>query len=67
MGGGMLMREKDGKLHAATGTKGYFWLEAHMVKKLGKMKDIDYSYFEALVQDARDTLAKFGDVERFLD
>ena len=67
MGGGMLMREKDGKLHAATGTKGYFWLEAHMVKKLGKMEDIDYSYFEALVQDARDNLAKFGDVERFLD
>src|SRR5690606_27587784 len=65
-GGALLMREKEGKLYAATGTKGYFWLEANMVKELGKEDDIDMSYFENLVQEAKDTLAKFGDVEWFL-
>lgn len=66
-GGGILLREKDGKFHAATGTKGYFWLEAQMVKHDGKERDIDESYFESLVLDARDNLAKYGDIERFLD
>ena len=27
-GGGLLMREKDGKYYAATGSKGYRWLES---------------------------------------
>lgn len=66
MGGGQLMREKDGKFAAATGTKGWYWLEADMVKALGKEKDIDTSYFETLVNEAYDTLMKFGDVEEFL-
>lgn len=65
-GGALLMREKEGKLYAATGTKGHFWLEANMVKELKKEKDIDMSYFEGLVDAARDTLAKYGDVEWFL-
>ncbi|MGE5418511.1 MAG: DUF5906 domain-containing protein, partial [Accumulibacter sp.] len=40
-GGGILLREKDGKYYAATGSKGYRWLEAEMVQQLGKEKDID--------------------------
>lgn len=65
-GGGLLMREKDGKFYAATGTKGFEWLEADMVKSLGKEGDIDMDYFETLVNEAYDTLGKFGDVEKFL-
>jgi hypothetical protein len=65
-GGGLLMREKDGAFHAATGTKGYFWLEAEMVEALGKEKDIDMSYYETLVDEAIDKMATFGDVEWFM-
>jgi hypothetical protein len=65
-GGALLMREKEGKYYAATGTKGYYWLEADSVQKLNKEDDIDLNYFETLVNEAYDTLAKFGDVERFL-
>lgn len=65
-GGGILQREKDGKFNAATGSTGYEWLEAEMVKTLGKDKDIDLRYFDELVNDAKDNLAKYGDVEWFL-
>jgi hypothetical protein len=64
-GGGILVREKEGKFHAASGSKGFFWLEAEMVKTLNKERDIDYSYFESLVYDARETIKKFGDVDMF--
>lgn len=66
-GGGLLTREKDGKFYAATGSKGYFWLEAEMVKTLKKKKDIDYSYFEGLVYAAREAIKKFGDIEWFVN
>jgi hypothetical protein len=65
-GGGLLLREKDGQFHAATGTKGYFWLEAEMVKALGKEKDIDMSYYETMVNEAVDKMDQFGDVEWFM-
>ena len=64
-GGGLLMREKDGKYYAATGTKGYRWLEAEMVKELGKEKDIDESYYISLVDEAVGDISKFGDFEWF--
>ena len=35
-GAGLLMREKDGKYYAATGSKGYRWMESEMVKELEK-------------------------------
>lgn len=64
-GGALLMREKDGKYHAATGTKGHYWLEADMVEEMGKEDDIDVSFFEGLVNDAVDTISKYGDFEWF--
>lgn len=64
-GGGVLLREKEGKYHAAAGTKGYKWLEADMVKTLGKEGDIDMGYFNALADAAVDTISKYGDFERF--
>jgi hypothetical protein len=65
-GGGVLYREKDGKYYAAGGTKGYRWLEAEMVKTLGKEADIDRSYYDNLVNDAVADISKFGDFEWFV-
>lgn len=65
-GGGTLLREKDGKFFAVTGTKGYFWLEADMVETLEKQKDIDESYFKKLVDDAVAKISQFGDFEWFV-
>lgn len=66
-GGALLVREKDGKFNAATGTKGYKWLEAEYVKLNNKEQDIDLSYFDNLVNEAVDTISKFGDFEGFID
>ncbi|MCC8083399.1 MAG: hypothetical protein LIP15_04115, partial [Clostridium sp.] len=65
-GGGLLMREKDGKYYAATGTKGYRWLESEMVRELGKEDDIDRSYYDKLVDDAVATISAYGDFEWFV-
>ena len=65
-GGGILLREKDGKYHAATGSKGYRWLEAEIVRALEKQDDIDLSYHRALVDDAITNISKFGDFEWFV-
>ena len=70
-GGGELLREgkdKEGnvKYSAATGSKGYRWLESEMVKDLGKEKDIDRSYYDKLVDDAVETISKYGDFEWFV-
>ena len=64
-GGGLLMREKEGKYYAATGTKGYRWLEAEMVKQLNKENDIDLKYHRTLVDNAITTISKHGDFEWF--
>jgi hypothetical protein len=67
-GGGLLWRIKDGKQYAVAGTKGYLWLEAVMAKDLIEQAavEIDTTYFDSLVDDAKSALAKFGDVEQFL-
>ena len=70
-GGGELLREgkdKDGnvKYSAATGSKGYRWLESEMVRTLGKENDIDRSYYDKLVNDAVETISQYGDFERFV-
>jgi len=65
-GGGLLMREKEGKYYAATGSKGYRWLEAEMVTLFGKENDVDRGYHDHLVDDAVSNMAKYGDVEWFL-
>lgn len=65
-GGGLLMREKDGKYYAATGSKGYRWLESEMVRELDKIDDIDRSYYDKLVDEAVSTISKYGDFEWFI-
>jgi hypothetical protein len=64
--GGLLCREKDGKYYAATGSKGYRWLESEMVRTLGKEKDIDRTYYDELVDGAIATMSEYGDVTLFI-
>ena len=71
-GGGILLRSgksKDGSTvySAATGSKGYRWLESEIVRTLGKEADIDRSYYAALVDNAGEAIEKYGDLEQFLD
>lgn len=65
-GGGLLVREKEGKFYSATGAKGHTWLEAEMVQELDKEEDIDLGYFDKLVDVAVDTISKYGDFEWFV-
>lgn len=64
-GGGTLWREKDGKFSALAGTKGYRFVEAETMKEVGLDGPIDYSYFRALSDKARDTIAKWCDPVAF--
>lgn len=71
-GGKELLRESkdaDGnvKYGAATGTKGYFWLESEVVRQLRKEDDIDRSYYDDMVTKAVEAISQFGDFERFVD
>lgn len=70
-GGGELVRESkkpDGSIgfDAVAGTKGYMWLESEDVLKNNKQDDIDLDYYDNLVNQAIDTISKFGDYEWFV-
>lgn len=70
-GGGVLCREgkdKEGnvKYSAATGSKGYRWMESETVKRIGAENDIDRSYYDKMVDDAADAISKHGDFEWFV-
>jgi hypothetical protein len=64
--GGILYRVQNDKKYAVTGTKGYKWLSAEVVKELNKEDDIDTSYFESAVEEALEKIAEFGDPNIFL-
>jgi hypothetical protein len=65
-GGGWLVREKDGKYSAVTGTKGFRWMESENVKLLDKERYIDRTYYNILVDKAVETITKYGDFEWFI-
>lgn len=65
-GGGLLLRKKDDKYYAVTGTKGYRWLEAYYIKSMGLEEDIDTNYHEDLVEKAIEKISKFGSFEDFV-
>ena len=82
-GGAELMRsakDKEGntKYDAATGSKDYRWLEAELVRELGKENDIDTSYYKTLIdaaiygkgkkgkKDYQPGISDFGDYEWFI-
>ena len=64
-GGGLLVREKDGKYYSATGAKGYRWLESEIVRGTNE-EYIDRSYYNKLVDEAVATIEQYGDFEMFV-
>ena len=65
-GGGLLMREKDGKMYAAGGTTGYRWLEAETLHD--HLEDVvDISYFTELSNEAIAAIEEYGDFSDFVD
>ena len=66
-GGGELLRDNGkGGYSAATGTKGYRWLESEQVAKENRADDIDKSYYQKLVDQAVKDISKYGDIEQFI-
>ena len=66
-GGAQLLRVKDDKAYAVTGTKGYFWVEAEVAKYMkGEDLEIDLSYFERLVEEAVKTIDYYGSFDQFV-
>lgn len=64
-GGAILLREKDGKYYAATGSKGYRWMESDMVKD--KQDIIDISFYGKQVDEAIAAIEEYGNVDEFIN
>ena len=65
-GGGVLVRDQEGKYYAATGTTGYRWLESDVMFNGGNDEFIDRSFYDKLVDDAVEAISKYGDFEWFV-
>lgn len=66
LGGGVLLREKEDKYYAATGSKGYRWLESDVVQTFNKEADIDRRYFTTLTDEAVLSISEYGDYDWFI-
>ena len=66
-GGGILLRLKDGKYYALSGTKGYRWLEAEDVRANKQESIIDFSYYTKLIDEAVEDISQYGDFEWFIN
>ena len=64
-GGGLLVRDQNGKFYNVTGSTGYRWLESELVRGVNE-ECIDRSYYNALVDAAVETISQFGDFEWFV-
>lgn len=61
-----LYRVKDGKRYAATGTKGYMWMETGDIESNHLEHLIDRSYYTKKCDDAIEVLKSFGDFDWFV-
>ena len=66
-GGGILLRDQNGKMYSAEGSKGYRWLELEVVKNLGMEDDIDISYYVDMADKAVAHIEEFGDFSWLVD
>ena len=66
-GGGILLREQNGKFYSATGADGFRWKESETVRELHQEDKIDIVYYETLVSKAIAAISQFGDFESFID
>lgn len=68
-GGGTLLRIKDDKYYAVSGTKGHKWVESETIPAddRASLTNVERNVFEELVGKARAQIEKFGDAEAFLN
>lgn len=66
-GGGVLLRDQNGKMYSAEGAKGYRWLETNVVKNLNMEKDIDISYYAVMADKAVAHIEEFGEFSWLVD
>ena len=64
-GGGTLLRVKEDRYYAVTGTKGHKWIEAEIAQSMPDLK-IDMTYFEKLKTEAIKTIEQFGSFQEFV-
>lgn len=67
-GGGILLREKDGNYHAASGSTGYRWVQFEAFKNAHPedwKEWVDWGYFEGLADTAKAAVSEYGDFEAF--
>lgn len=65
-GGGLLMREGDGKMYAAGGSTGYRWIEAETIHD--HLENIvDISYFTEMADAVVTEMRKYCDFDDFVD
>lgn len=64
-GGGLLMREADGKYSAATGSTGFRWMESELLKGLAMEGSVDYGFYQNQVNEAVKAISQYGDFEWF--
>lgn len=64
--GGILYRVNEGKRYAAPGSTGYRWLESEQVRDMHLEDNVDYRFYDKLLNDAVDTISKYGDYEWFV-
>ena len=67
VGGGILLRDQNGKMYSAEGAKGYRWLETEVVKNLKMEDDIDISYYAIMADKAVAHIEEFGDFSWLVD
>lgn len=65
-GAAELFRMKDNKYYAATGSKGYRWMESTVVQKQKLEDQIDRSYYDSQVNDAVAAISQYCDFNWFV-
>lgn len=65
LGGGDLLRADGNKYSFVSGSSGFKWLETEVVRNSDREADIDEKYYIKLVDDALETIGKYGDAEWF--
>lgn len=66
-GGGLLLREKDGKYSFVSRAKGRRWMEAETIRALNWQDKIDRSYYKEMADEARKAISEFCDYNWFVD
>lgn len=65
-GGGVLMRDQDGKMVSAPDSDGYRWLESEMVRKMGLTDCVNLDFYREKVDEAVSEISQYCDFDWFV-